>query len=103
MRYGMAYSILARIDASGATTPVARIGDGYARIDGVEVALEALHHKDGGLDFALLDRDGAPRDAVRLTRRAMAPVRNEWLAWELHRGDLWLADNDGHAVRFALE
>jgi len=102
-RYGMAYSVLAWLDAAGATTRVERIPDGYVRINGDRVLLQALRSKSRGLDFTLLDRDGTPLDTLRVTERAMAPVQNHWLTTDLCASELWLSDNNGHVVGLALE
>ena len=102
MRYGMACSRLAWLDREGRTVRTAPVSEGYGQIRGERVLLEALHHKPGGLDFAVLDLDGATRDTIRVTKKAMAPVSKSWLTCELHGDDLWLADDFGAVVRLEL-
>jgi hypothetical protein len=102
MRYGMWYSALVAVDAAGATRRLASLPDGYAVFGPNEILLRALHPKKGGLDFAVLDLQGGTTGELRLTKKAMAPVEDSWLVYDVNEADLWLADGNGRVALFAL-
>jgi hypothetical protein len=102
-RYGMAWCAVGGWDASARPIPATPVVDGYGQFDGDRLWLRVLDGKAGGLDFACCAPDGTPLAALRITKKALLPLEDQWLESGFGRDDLWFGDDLGRIARFRLD
>lgn len=101
-RYGMYWCAIGGWDSTGRSRPATRIPEGYGAFDGASIWLRALKAKAGGLDFVRCGFDGEVQATLRITKKALSPVEDQWLEFAFGGSDLWFGDDFGRIAQFSL-
>jgi hypothetical protein len=105
-RYGMDYSAIVGLSATGKTHFIKSMPDGYAQFDteGKRLIFRPLYKKNKGNCFYLYELDGTPVAAYfKLTPKIMGAIKDFFMKYSLSKNDLWIFDGHSNAAHILIE